>query len=111
MAVKKYKTRTPKILTRGVIPNIPTLPEPPQKKERKPRCYIPASMPTICPKCGHSTRMADGRHVDPVRKKILEYRTCSKCGKKLAAGRDMTASEVESLCSRAEAVQEYEKSQ
>ena len=52
--------------------------------------------------------MADGRHVDPVNKKILEYRTCSKCGLKVAAGRDMTEREAEGLCSRAEAVKEYE---
>jgi hypothetical protein len=52
--------------------------------------------------------MDDGRHVDPVRKRILEYRTCSKCKAKLAAGRDMTAREAEMLCTRAEAVAEYE---
>jgi hypothetical protein len=77
-------------------------------KLRKPRRYIPAPMPLVCPDCGHSTRMDDGRHVDPVRRKILEYRTCAWCGAKLAAGRDMTAVEVERLCDRAEAVAEYE---
>jgi len=52
--------------------------------------------------------MDDGRHVDPVRRKILEYRTCCWCGKKLAAGRDMTPIEADTLCDRAEAVKEYE---
>ena len=75
---------------------------------RKPRRYIPAPQPLVCPDCGHSTRMDDGRHVDPVRRKILEYRTCAWCGVKLAAGRDMTAVEVELLCDRSEAVAEYE---
>lgn len=52
--------------------------------------------------------MADGRHVDPVRQRILEYRTCVKCAAKLAAGRPMTEREREQLCTRAEAVAEYE---
>jgi len=52
--------------------------------------------------------MDDGRHVDPVRQRILEYRTCARCGAKLAAGRAMTQREVEALCTRAEAVAEYE---
>jgi len=77
---------------------------------RKPRRYIPAGMPTVCPVCGHSTRMDDGRHVDPVRRKILEYRTCAHCGELLAAGRPMTPVEAERLCTRAEAVAEYEAS-
>jgi hypothetical protein len=78
----------------------------PQRK--KPRRYIPAPSPLVCPDCGHSTRMDDGRHIDPVRRKILEYRTCAWCGAKLAAGRDMTPVEVARLCDRAEAVAEYE---
>jgi hypothetical protein len=76
--------------------------------QRKPRRYIPAAMPTVCPTCGHSTRMDDGRHVDPVRRNILEYRTCTWCGEKLAAGRPMTAIEEKTLCTRADAVAEYE---
>jgi hypothetical protein len=52
--------------------------------------------------------MDDGRHIDPVRRKILEYRTCAWCNAKLAAGRDMTPVEVARLCDRAEAVAEYE---
>lgn len=107
---KKYQTRTPqKLTTRGTVPDIPTKSNPPTKQERKPRRYIPASAPTVCPDCGHSTRMSGGRHTDPVRKTILEYRTCSKCGELLAAGRPMTKREAESLCSRAEAVKEYEE--
>lgn len=77
-------------------------------QQRKNRRYIPASMPTLCPECGHNTRMDDGRHVDPVRCTILEYRTCSGCGAKLAAGRPMTDCEKRHLCSRVEAVKEYE---
>lgn len=76
---------------------------------RNPRRYIPANMPTVCPTCKANTRQDDGRHVDPVRQTVLEYRTCIKCGAKLAAGRPMTLSEKERLCSRADAVQEYEK--
>jgi len=53
-------------------------------------------------------RMADGRFVDPVKRTILEYRTCSKCDKKIAAGRMMTAREVEKFCSHAAAVAEYQ---
>jgi len=75
---------------------------------RRPRRYIPASMPTLCPDCGHGTRMADGRHVDPVRKTVLEYRTCGHCGVKLAAGRDMHPREIEKYCGYAESVEEYE---
>jgi hypothetical protein len=77
--------------------------------QRKPRRYIPASMPTVCPDCGHNTRMDDGRHTDPVRRTVLEYRTCAHCNARLAAGRPMTLSEVGKLCSRAEAVAEYEQ--
>lgn len=75
----------------------------------KPRRYIAASMPCVCPTCGHNTRMADGRHVDPVRARILEYRTCIGCGALLAAGRPMTEMEKSRLCIRAEAVAEYEE--
>jgi len=107
MAAKKtakrtaqYKTRTPAVKARD-----------PKPATRKPRRYIPASMPTVCPTCGRNTRMDDGRHVDPVRQKILEYRTCIKCGEKLAAGRPMTLSEVAKLCSRADAVREYEETE
>lgn len=75
---------------------------------RKLRRYIPASMPTVCPDCGGSTRMDDGRHIDPLHATILEYRTCAKCGAKLAAGRTMTDCEKDRLCNRAEAIAEYE---
>jgi len=100
----QYTTRDPKTVTREPE-HTEREPEP---VTRKPRRYIPASMPTVCPVCGHSTRMDDGRHVDPVRKTILEYRTCSKCNELLAAGRPMTPQETEMLCSRAQAVAEYE---
>jgi len=53
--------------------------------------------------------MDDGRHVDPVRGRILEYRTCAHCGALLAAGREMTEREKALLCTRKEAVEEYEK--
>lgn len=86
---------------------IPTAREP-EPKTRKPRRYIPANMPTVCPICKANTRQDDGKHVDPVRQTVLEYRTCIKCGAKLAAGRPMTLSEKERLCSRADAVAEYE---
>ena len=72
------------------------------------RHYIPAPMPIVCPACGHSTRQDSGRHVDPANKKIREYRVCCKCGKKLTAGRDMTAREVEALCTHADGVREYQ---
>ncbi len=101
---KTYRARDPKPKHRD--PEIEAPPEP--KVTRKPRRYIPANAPTVCPDCGHNTRMDDGRHVDPVRKRILEYRTCAHCGALLAAGRQMTAIEAERLCTRAEAVAEYE---
>jgi ribosomal protein S27AE len=97
-AVTEIHTRDPQPVTRD-----------PQPAQRLPRRYIPANMPTLCPECGHSTRMADGRHIDPVRKTILEYRTCAHCGEKLAAGRDMTDVEADRYCQRVEAVAEYEQ--
>ena len=80
----------------------------PSIEARKPRKYIAANMPTVCPSCGHSTRMDNGRHIDQVRRRILEYRTCSKCRARLLAARPMTAREAETLCVRAEAIAEYE---
>jgi hypothetical protein len=76
-----------------------------------PRRYIPASMPTICPECGHNTRCDSGRHIDPVRCKIVEYRRCSKCNLLLGAGRPMTEREKELLCKGAEVIKDYEKSE
>jgi hypothetical protein len=99
--VGKYKTRDPQVTTRD--------PKPQNVAVR--RFYIEASMPTVCPKCGHNTRMDDGRHVDPVRRRILEYRRCAKCNAPLAAGRAMTAREAEKYCTHAEAVAEYETSE
>ena len=93
-----YETRDPKSISRET-----TAPE-----QRKKRHYISAPMPLVCPTCGHNTRMADGKHTDPVRRKLLEYRTCCWCGELLAAGRDMTPREVEKYCTRAAAVAEYE---
>jgi len=98
---KAYRTRDPEVTSRDPIPA--------QRKPQKPRRYIPASGPTVCPDCGNNTRMDDGRHVDPVRRRILEYRTCVGCNAKLAAGRIMTPVEVVKLCTRVEAVKEYEE--
>ena len=95
---QQYATRDPQPETRD-----------PEPAKRVPRHYIPASMPVVCPDCGHGTCMDDGRHVDPVGKTILEYRTCRHCGKKLAAGRAMTTREEEQLCTRVEAVAEYQQ--
>lgn len=98
----KIATRTPEVATRD--------PERVEKQTRMPRHYIQASMPVVCPDCGHSTRMANGRHIDPVNRHILEYRTCCHCDKKLAAGRMMTAREAERFCEYADAVAEYDAS-
>ena len=106
--VPSVVTRDPVIAMRGGVPNIPTLP--PVPKKRVARRFIAASAPVVCPACGGKTRMDDGRHVDPVRRMILEYRTCVRCGALLAAGRAMVAHEVAQLCSRADAVREYEES-
>lgn len=96
----EYATRDPEPTTRD-----------PEPVTRQPRRYIPAAAPVVCPECGGPTRMADGRHVDPVRKTILEYRTCAHCGEKLAAGRDMVAHEVALHCRGFEgAVREYQNS-
>jgi len=105
-----YRTRDPQPTTRDPARTVPDIPSPPPPPQRKPRHYIPASMPTVCPKCGHGTRMDDGRHTDPVRKTILEYRTCANCDHRIAAGRPMTPVEAAQLCSRAAAVAEYEQS-
>ena len=99
---KNYKTRVPVVESRDPKPAKVA------KAKRESRHYIEASMPTVCPDCGHTTRMADGRHIDPVKCTILEYRTCSKCEKRLAAGRKMTKREVERFCSHADAVAEYQ---
>jgi hypothetical protein len=105
----RYKTRDPQTTTRDPQPTTrdPEI-EDAAKRTYKPRRYIPASVPVVCPECGGGTRMDDGRHVDPVRKRILEYRTCAKCGANLAAGRAMLPHEIEKLCTRAQAVSEYE---
>ncbi len=108
---RTYKARDPKPKHRDPKPmgtDMPEIPNPPPKAIRKPRRYIPASAPTICPDCGHNTRMDDGRHIDPLRKRILEYRTCAHCGALLAAGRSMTPVEIDRLCSRVDAIAEYE---
>ena len=85
----------------------------PQPTHRDPRRYIPASMPTVCPECGHNTRMNGGRHTDPGARRVLEYRTCIKCGAKLAAGRAMTKTEEAKFCTGFEAAvdQYYESKQ
>ena len=105
--MRNIKTRDPKPTNRDPAPKNreqeELLPQ-----ERKPRRYIPAGMPTVCPVDGHSTRMANGRHVDPVRKTILEYRTCTHCGLKLAAGRPMTLIEERQFCDNVDAVRDYE---
>lgn len=92
------------VTTRDPIPTA----RDPEHQTRKPRRYIPANMPTVCPTCGANTRMDDGKHTDPVRRTVLEYRTCIKCGALLAAGRPMTQSEQERYCTRSAAVAEYE---
>ena len=103
-----YKTRDPKPTNRTPkIEQAEAVQDEP--KQRSPRRYIAANMPTVCPDCGHATRMSDGRHVDPVRKTILEYRTCKHCGELLAAGRPMTGREVERLCGFAGPVSDYEQ--
>jgi DNA-directed RNA polymerase subunit RPC12/RpoP len=107
MSRNKYQTRTPQIKIRDPEPGNRD-PEP-ERREYTPRRLIRASMPTVCPDCGGNTRMADGRHVDQVRQRVLEYRTCARCGAKLAAQRDMTADEKERLCGFAEAIAEYER--
>ena len=98
----KVETRDPIVTTRD-----PVIEPRPQRKARR---YISANMPTVCPDCGHNTRTTSGRHIDPVRQRVLEYRDCIKCGALLAAGRPMTKTEIETLCTRAEAVKEYEQS-
>ena len=95
-----YKTRDPHVTSRDPV----MAPAP-----RKPRRYIPASAPTVCPDCGGNTRQASGRRPYPVRKTILEYRTCAHCGMKLAAERPMTAVEATRFCDGWEdAIAEYE---
>ena len=66
----------------------------PTPKHRDPRQYVAAVPPPSCPKCGAPTRMTDGRHVDLQTRRIMEYRTCQQCGKRVAAGRGMTPFEV-----------------
>jgi predicted RNA-binding Zn-ribbon protein involved in translation (DUF1610 family) len=65
----------------------------PKPRTRDPRIFVPASPPTVCPKCGAHTTMKDGRRVDREAGRIVEYRTCTACGRRLAAGRPMTEHE------------------
>ena len=104
---RKKKTDMDNQTANQAMPEVAT--RDPVRRTCTPRLYIQANSPTVCPKCSGCTRMENGRHIDPVRRKILEYRTCARCGAKLAAGRDMTEYEVEKLCIRAEAVEEYER--
>lgn len=111
---RKKKTDMDNQTTNQSMPEVTTRDPAPENRDPvrrtcTPRLYIQANSPTVCPKCSGCTRMDNGRHVDPVRRKILEYRTCARCDAKLAAGRDMTEYEIEKLCVRAEAVEEYER--
>ena len=106
---KKYKTRIETAATREPV-DIKTRNETPEPQQRKPRRYIAASMPTVCPACGHNVRQSDGRHLDPVRRTVLQYVTCCKCQLKLAAGRPMTLSETMKYCEMTPAILEYEQS-
>ena len=104
--MRRCKTRDPGTVNRDPVIVMETERVVAQRKARR---YIAASMPTVCPDCGGNTRMADGRHTDPVRRVILEYRTCAHCGARLAAGRAMTPFEAARYCGHAEAVAEYER--
>jgi hypothetical protein len=108
-------THTPMVCTRDPMVNnrdpiIQPQAETTAKRPYHPRRCIQASMPTVCPACGHNTRQDDGRHIDPVRARIVEYRTCIKCKLPLGAVRNMTDREKERLCKNAEVVKEYEES-
>lgn len=108
-------THTPMVCTRDPMVNnrdpvIQTQAETTEKRQYHPRRCIQASMPTVCPVCGHNTRQDDGRHIDPVRGRIVEYRTCIKCKLPLGAVRNMTEREKERLCKNAEVIKEYEES-
>lgn len=80
-----------------------------EKRQYHQRRCIQASMPTICPDCGHNTRQDDGRHIDPVRARIVEYRTCIHCKLPLGAVREMTQRERELLCKGKDIVKDYEE--
>lgn len=99
-------TRDPLVTNRDPVPiNRDPITE---KRPYHARRCIQASMPTVCPACGHNTRQDDGRHIDPVRGKIVEYRTCIKCKLPVGAIRNMTDREKERLCKGKEIVQDYE---
>jgi len=104
----KRKRVTNVVKTRDPVPvqRDPVIEKP--KRTYESRRYIPASVPVICPECGHNTRQTGGRHIDPVNKTIVEYRTCCKCGLKMGAGRPMVAFEVAKYCSHADVVKEYD---
>lgn len=114
---RKNQVEAQQISTRDPIPTVrdpqiekPKEPQKPDPKQEKKRVmYIAANMPTVCPLCQHNTRASSGRHIDPVNRKILEYRTCSHCFEKLAAVRKMTKTEEEKFCTHANAVKDYEK--
>lgn len=79
-----------------------------KKREHKPRRYMPAEMPTVCPFCGHNTRIDGGKYNDPVNRNVVEYRSCIKCGELLTASRPMTKSEIEKHCTHSSAVEDYQ---
>lgn len=102
---QKYQTREPVVTNRD-----PTC-EPvgaATETAAPPRRYIAPGCPVVCPVCGHGTRAAGGRHVDPVARRVLDYRVCGHCEMRLAVGRDMTPAEARDLCGHADAVADYQ---
>jgi len=110
--VQTITTRDPQPVNRDPQLESDISPIPPVASHTlQPRFYIAASMPTVCPKCGHNTRVDQHRYIDPVRRKVVEYRQCIKCGRKLGCGRAMTKTEEEKYCTHVEAVREYQENE
>lgn len=72
--------------------------------------YIKEPEPAMCPKCAGILRNYEGRsrYIDPVRKKIMQYKTCAHCGYEVGTVRSMTAAEEKEHCTHVDAVMEYQ---
>ena len=71
--------------------------------------FVPASAQCVCPKCGSTVRVAQGRHVDPVREIVLNYCECSKCGNKVVVEVPMNDYQRHEFCTHKDAVAEYQR--
>jgi len=83
----------------------------PNPKPRTPKVehYVPMSAQRVCPMCGGTLRAAHGRHIDPVRKVVLGYSNCIKCGNPALVEAPMNGYQEHEFCTHTIAVAEYQR--